>query len=215
MTCVAGPCLLLQLLPSRLSGLHAPAPLTLTHPSPSCTPPLPRSYTTMISQCGTQQQLRRALELVAEMRSRGVQCNVHTYSALMNVCIKGAPPRLPSAAPAAACCRLFRRRLRRCCRPAVCRRRGWRGTARPHLNWPPPHLTRPRFTTTLTHHPVCPPCAANEMELALDVYRQMLAEGCAPNLVTYSEWAGSAAAATRRRRCRRRRPLACSLATPA
>eukprot|EP00195_Chlamydomonas_chlamydogama_P002941 CAMPEP_0202920168 /NCGR_PEP_ID=MMETSP1392-20130828/76710_1 /ASSEMBLY_ACC=CAM_ASM_000868 /TAXON_ID=225041 /ORGANISM="Chlamydomonas chlamydogama, Strain SAG 11-48b" /LENGTH=991 /DNA_ID=CAMNT_0049613653 /DNA_START=44 /DNA_END=3019 /DNA_ORIENTATION=+ len=46
------------------------------------------TYTTMISQCGSHQQLRRALELVAEMRSRGIQCNVHTYSALMNVCIK-------------------------------------------------------------------------------------------------------------------------------
>ena len=46
------------------------------------------TYTTMISQCGSHQQLRRALELVAEMRSRGVLCNVHTYSALMNVCIK-------------------------------------------------------------------------------------------------------------------------------
>ncbi|GMH35501.1 hypothetical protein BSKO_03369 [Bryopsis sp. KO-2023] len=46
------------------------------------------TYTTMISLCGQQQQLRRALELVAEMRSRGIQCNVHTYSALMNVCIK-------------------------------------------------------------------------------------------------------------------------------
>ena len=46
------------------------------------------TYTTMISQCGSHQQLRRALELVAEMRSRGIACNVHTYSALMNVCIK-------------------------------------------------------------------------------------------------------------------------------
>ena len=46
------------------------------------------TYTTMIAQCGSHQYLRRALELVAEMRSRGVQCNVHTYSALMNVCIK-------------------------------------------------------------------------------------------------------------------------------
>lgn len=46
------------------------------------------TYTTMISQCGSHQQLRRALELVAEMRGRGVACNVHTYSALMNVCIK-------------------------------------------------------------------------------------------------------------------------------
>ena len=31
-----------------------------------------------------------------------------------------------------------------------------------------------------------PPCAGNELDLALDVYRQMLAEGCAPNLVTYN-----------------------------
>lgn len=36
------------------------------------------------------------------MRSRGVQCNVHTYSALMNVCIKGAPP-CPRRPPSLAC----------------------------------------------------------------------------------------------------------------
>lgn len=46
------------------------------------------TYTTMISQCGSQQALRRAMELMAEMRGRGIPCNVHTYSALMNVCIK-------------------------------------------------------------------------------------------------------------------------------
>ena len=46
------------------------------------------TYTTLISQCGSHQQLRKALELVAEMRGRGISCNVHTYSALMNVCIK-------------------------------------------------------------------------------------------------------------------------------
>lgn len=46
------------------------------------------TYTTIISQCGSHQQLRKALELVAEMRGRGIMCNVHTYSALMNVCIK-------------------------------------------------------------------------------------------------------------------------------
>lgn len=28
------------------------------------------------------------MELVAEMRGKGVPCNVHTYSALMNTCIK-------------------------------------------------------------------------------------------------------------------------------
>lgn len=46
------------------------------------------TYTTMISLCGHDKHLRRALELVAELRSRGIQCNVHTYSAMMNVCIK-------------------------------------------------------------------------------------------------------------------------------
>ena len=46
------------------------------------------TYTTVISQCGGHQHLRRALELVAEMRGKGIQCNVHTYSALMSVCVK-------------------------------------------------------------------------------------------------------------------------------
>ncbi|EFN53188.1 expressed protein [Chlorella variabilis] len=36
------------------------------------------TYTTIISQCGGHQQLRRALELVAEMRSRGIEANIHT-----------------------------------------------------------------------------------------------------------------------------------------
>ena len=44
----------------------------------------PCRYTTCIAQCGANQQLRRAMELVAEMRSRGIGANVHTYSALMN-----------------------------------------------------------------------------------------------------------------------------------
>ncbi|KAI7837718.1 hypothetical protein COHA_008440 [Chlorella ohadii] len=46
------------------------------------------TYTTLISQCGSHQQLRRALELVGEMRSRGIEANIHTYSALMSVCVK-------------------------------------------------------------------------------------------------------------------------------
>lgn len=46
------------------------------------------TYTTIISQCGGHQQLRRALELMAEMRSRGIEANIHTYSALMSVCVK-------------------------------------------------------------------------------------------------------------------------------
>ena len=46
------------------------------------------TYTTMISQCNSHHQLRRAMELVAEMRSRAIPLNVHTYSALLNVCLK-------------------------------------------------------------------------------------------------------------------------------
>ncbi|KIY91222.1 hypothetical protein MNEG_1587 [Monoraphidium neglectum] len=46
------------------------------------------TYTTAISQCSSHHQLRRALELVSEMRARKVALNVHTYSALLNVCLK-------------------------------------------------------------------------------------------------------------------------------
>lgn len=46
------------------------------------------------SLCTSRQHLRRAMELVAEMHSRGIACNVHTYSALMNVCVKCNEPEL-------------------------------------------------------------------------------------------------------------------------
>jgi pentatricopeptide repeat protein len=46
------------------------------------------TYTAMISLCIYQQNVDRAMELLAEMRARGVERNVHTYTALMNVCIK-------------------------------------------------------------------------------------------------------------------------------
>ena len=75
----------------------------------------PLSKHTQQAQCTGPSQLRRALALVADMRARGVPLNTHTYSAAINVCIKGGQP-----------------------------------------------------------------------ELALDVYAQMLAEGLAPNLVTYN-----------------------------
>ena len=51
-------------------------------------------------QCGSHQQLRKALEMIAEMRSRGIPRNVHTFSALMNVCIKAR--RRPASLDAAA-----------------------------------------------------------------------------------------------------------------
>ncbi len=61
----------------QLPATHALAPLCDLY-----------TYTTMIAQCGSAAQLSKALDYVAEMRARGVTCNVHTYSALMNVCMK-------------------------------------------------------------------------------------------------------------------------------
>ena len=46
------------------------------------------TYTTIISQCGALQMLTKALELVQEMKKKGIKCNIHTYSALMGVCVK-------------------------------------------------------------------------------------------------------------------------------
>lgn len=40
------------------------------------------------AQCSCHTHLRTALELVAEMRSRDVRLNTHTYTALLNVCVK-------------------------------------------------------------------------------------------------------------------------------
>ena len=45
-------------------------------------------FAAVIALCGQRQALRRALGLMAEMRSRNISANVHTFSALMNVCIK-------------------------------------------------------------------------------------------------------------------------------
>jgi pentatricopeptide repeat domain-containing protein 1 len=38
------------------------------------------TYTAMVSMCVDQQELSRAFELVSEMKQRGVECNVHTYT---------------------------------------------------------------------------------------------------------------------------------------
>ena len=42
----------------------------------------------MISLCGQRQELEKALHLVADMRRRGITPNIHTYTALINTCIK-------------------------------------------------------------------------------------------------------------------------------
>ena len=42
----------------------------------------------VISLCGQRQELGKALTLVADMRGRGVTPNIHTYTALINTCIR-------------------------------------------------------------------------------------------------------------------------------
>ncbi|CAK0784210.1 hypothetical protein CVIRNUC_007414 [Coccomyxa viridis] len=46
------------------------------------------TYSTMITLCGPWQQLRRALQLVAEMRSRSLECGIQAYSALLHAAVK-------------------------------------------------------------------------------------------------------------------------------
>lgn len=46
------------------------------------------SYTAAISNCVPRQELDRAMRLMAAMGDRGVERSVHTYTSVMNVCIK-------------------------------------------------------------------------------------------------------------------------------
>jgi len=40
------------------------------------------------SQCANQMYLPIALELISEMRARNIPLNTHTYSSMLNVCVK-------------------------------------------------------------------------------------------------------------------------------
>ena len=46
------------------------------------------SFTAMICSCIHRQDVDRAMELIEDMKSRGIAPNVHTFTALMNVQIK-------------------------------------------------------------------------------------------------------------------------------
>ncbi len=67
---------------------HAPFSPHTPPPGLAALSPHRRPALALALQCGGHQQLRRALELMAEMRSRGIEANIHTYSALMSVCVK-------------------------------------------------------------------------------------------------------------------------------
>ena len=57
------------------------------------------TYVTMIALCGTWRQLRRALELVADMRSRDMECGLPvSILQLDGSCVMGLPRASPLSA---------------------------------------------------------------------------------------------------------------------
>lgn len=162
------------------------------------------TFTTAISLMGPSQQLRRALELIGEMRARGLQCNVHTYSALMNVCIK-----VRSSSSSGGCSSVAGRQpcvlLERAC--SFCHRHGGlslrhaatapagaacgfrRVSATGCVRVPSPHTpVMPGTVCSLSHVSVCCPrlLQCDACDLALDVFKQMHEDRIRPNVVTYN-----------------------------
>ncbi|KAJ9524102.1 hypothetical protein QJQ45_022540 [Haematococcus lacustris] len=143
------------------------------------------TYTTMISQCGSHQQLRRALELVAEMQGRGIDCNVHTYSALMNVCIKANELELALD--------VYRQMLNEGCAPNVVtynilidvyvKKGQWEEAVRT-LDTLEAQAIRAEVRTYNTVISACN--KGGEPEQALRVYQRMLAAGVKPSATTYT-----------------------------
>lgn len=63
------------------------------------------SYTTMIALCGPWQQLRRALQLIADMRTQGIECGVQvTWGTAYCTSILVAFLMLAAVLPLAVCC---------------------------------------------------------------------------------------------------------------
>ncbi|CAL5229689.1 g13058 [Coccomyxa viridis] len=143
------------------------------------------TYTTIISQCGSHQQLRKALELVAEMRGHGVMCNVHTYSALMNVCIKANELELALD--------VYNQLLREGCQPNLVtynilidiygKMGSWQEAVQV-LDALEGQGTKPEVRTYNTIISACN--RSGQPENALRVYERMLADGAQPTATTYT-----------------------------
>ena len=64
------------------------------------------TYVTMIALCGTWRQLRRALELVADMRSRDMECGLPVSTPQLDACcVTGLAWTSPRRSEAARCSR--------------------------------------------------------------------------------------------------------------
>ncbi|KAK9831377.1 hypothetical protein WJX81_007406 [Elliptochloris bilobata] len=143
------------------------------------------TYTTAISHCGSHQQLRKALEMIAEMRSRGIPRNVHTFSALMNVCIKANELELAID--------VYKSLLSEGCTPnlvtfntliEVYSKTGAWQDAVSVLDALEAQGTKPE---TRTYNTIMTACnRSGQPESAMAVYERMLADGMQPTTGTYT-----------------------------
>lgn len=142
-------------------------------PACCCPPPPPARGTPSPpqSQCTGPSQLRRALALARDMRARGVAPNTHTFSSIINVCIKAGEPDMALETYSQVCAAASNGNSLN--HAAACARASRTGGRTMPDSHPPPHpLPRRQGLTLLPWLPAPRP--------------QMLAEGCTPNLVTYN-----------------------------
>eukprot|EP00887_Chlorella_sp_A99_P002575 scaffold6.g2575.t1 len=111
------------------------------------------SYTAMISLCIAEHNL------TTEMKARGVERNVHTYTALMNVCIKCS--KYGMALDTYKVMEVFQEMTYRGCERSV--------------------ITYSSLISACEKA-----CGAGQWELALELFQEMCREHCNPNTVTFN-----------------------------
>ncbi|GLC52282.1 hypothetical protein PLESTB_000604700 [Pleodorina starrii] len=143
-------------------------------------------YTAMISLCSSNRRdMEVALALSREMVARGVPRNVHTFSALMNVCIKAGQHQ--------AALDVWRELQDAGCRPNVVTYNTLIDAYGKTGQWTEALKVLARMKeegmepVTRTYNTLMIACnSSNQWHEALGVYNQMLATGHAPNTTTYN-----------------------------
>jgi pentatricopeptide repeat domain-containing protein 1 len=143
------------------------------------------TYTTVISQCGSQQRLNKALELFEEMRLRGIDGNIHTYSALMGVCVKHNESSLAVE--------MYQEALANGCEPNLVtfnilidayNKLGMLKSSIEVLDDIKKHRLLPEART---YNSIISACGkACKGPLALEIYQQMIQDGVGPTNTTYT-----------------------------
>ncbi|GLI69473.1 hypothetical protein VaNZ11_014091 [Volvox africanus] len=143
-------------------------------------------YTAMISLCSSNRcDMEVALALNREMVARGVPRNVHTFSALMNVCIKAGQHQ--------AALDVWRELQEAGCRPNVVTYNTLIDAYGKTGQWAEALKVLARMKdegmdpVTRTYNTLMIACnSSNQWHEALAVYNQMLANGHSPNTTTYN-----------------------------